>query len=115
MTHTPTPWFKNNRFWCGPRFDTDDQSDGMVDDILEVYGENKEIDIDFVLRAVNAHDALVKALDWAMARIVKKAPHQAIEGDSELYSFAEAHSLLAKLKNAEPASRVTSAERGTAA
>ena len=66
-------------------------------------------DIAEMLVAAESHEALVKALDWAMARIIKKAPHHAIEGDSELYSFAVAHSLLAKLKSAGPASCVTSA------
>lgn len=98
--HTPTPWFTNRKFEVGPRPRTDDQSDGMLHPVADVFGDNAKEDAAFIVKACNSHDALVKALDWAMARVVRKAPHHAIEGDGELYSFAEAHSLLAKLKPA---------------
>lgn len=39
---------------------------------------------------------LLEALKWAMSRINKKAPHQAIEGDGELYAFASAMGVIAK-------------------
>lgn len=40
--------------------------------------------------------ALLESLQWAMARIAKHAPHQAVEGDAELYRHAEARALIAK-------------------
>jgi hypothetical protein len=39
---------------------------------------------------------LLEALKWAMKRIEKKAPHEAIEGDGELYAFAMALGALVK-------------------
>ena len=39
---------------------------------------------------------LLEALKWAMNRINKKAPHEAIEGDGELYAFAAAVGAIAK-------------------
>lgn len=60
--HTPTPWFKDIRCRIGPRFETDDQSDGMLDDLLEVYGENRDANAAFIVKACNSHDALVNVL-----------------------------------------------------
>jgi hypothetical protein len=51
------------------------------------------------LRALDAsHQRLVEALEWAMARIGNKAPHQAIEGDGELYAFASSLAALEQAK-----------------
>lgn len=64
------------------------------------------------MEAAKEIERLVKALDWAMARVIRKAPHHAFEGDGELYAFAEAHSLLAKLRPSAVVSAPT--ERGNA-
>jgi hypothetical protein len=42
------------------------------------------------------HGELLEALKWAMNRINKKAPHEAIEGDGELYAFVAAVGAIAK-------------------
>lgn len=60
--HTPTPWFKNRKFEVGPRPRTDDQSDGMLHPVADVFGDNKQADAAFIVKAVNNHEALVKAL-----------------------------------------------------
>lgn len=60
--HTPTPWFSDRKFVVGPRPSTDDQSDGMLCGVADVYGENAKEDAEFIVRAVNSHDALVKAM-----------------------------------------------------
>ena len=44
---------------------------------------------------------LLEALKWALARIEKKAPHQAIEGDGELYAFAAAMGAISKAEGGE--------------
>jgi hypothetical protein len=41
-------------------------------------------------RLIAAAPELLEALKWAMKRIGQKAPHEAIEGDGELYAFAVA-------------------------
>ena len=52
------------------------------------------------LRALDtSHQRLKEALEWAMARIDKKAPHQAIEGDGELYAFASSLAALEQAKD----------------
>lgn len=60
--HTATPWFVGRKFEIGPRPSTDDQSDGMLHPVADVYGDNREADAAFICKAVNNHDALVKAL-----------------------------------------------------
>lgn len=59
--HTPTPWFKNRKFEIGPRPRTDDQSDGMLHPIADVFGDNREADAAFIVKACNAFPDLVKA------------------------------------------------------
>lgn len=111
--HTPTPWVHGENHSLNGYADINhviQGADGRT--VAAVYANcfdaphmnmlprvtEAEHNAEIILRAVNSHHALVKALDWAMARIIRKAPHFAVEGDGELYSFAEAHSLLAKLK-----------------
>ena len=60
--HTPTPWFKNRRLEIGPRPRTDDQHDGMLHPVADVFGENGEADAALIIKAVNNHEALVAAL-----------------------------------------------------
>jgi len=61
--HTPTPWYMTNRYEIGPRIESDDQSDGMHEPVMDVWvGENRAADAAFILNAVNSHDALVAAL-----------------------------------------------------
>jgi hypothetical protein len=60
--HSPLPWIKDNRCNIGPMFITDDQSNGMLDDVACTYGENREADAALIVRAVNAHADLVAAL-----------------------------------------------------
>lgn len=55
---------------------------------------NRRALADEVLRA--AAPELLEALKWAMNRIEMKAPHQATEGDGELYGFAAAKGIIAK-------------------
>lgn len=62
--HTPTPWFKNRKLEIGPRPRTDDQSDGMLHPVADVFGDNGEADAAFIVKAVNSHVALVKALQF---------------------------------------------------
>lgn len=49
-----------------------------------------------IIKLKDQNRDLLGALKWAMARIEKKAPHQAIEGDGELYAFAAAIAAIAK-------------------
>jgi len=57
--HTPTPWTKNNKGEIGPRFRSDDQSDGMLDPVAEVmFGDNREANAAFIVEAVNNHEDL---------------------------------------------------------
>jgi hypothetical protein len=70
--HTPTPWFKNSKFEIGPRPRTDDQHDGMLHPVADVFGDNREANAAFIVKAVNRDhhfEALVKALEKARTRI----------------------------------------------
>lgn len=51
---------------------------------------------------IDAAPELLEALKWAMKRIEKKAPHQSIEGDEELYAFASAIGAIAKATGDQP-------------
>lgn len=62
VTHTPGPWHVGRKFEVGPRSDADDQSNGMVLPIADVYGENREADA----RLIAAAPELVKALQEAI-------------------------------------------------
>ena len=105
--HTPTPWRSGDHY---PEYISDSNLmpvpiAGGFKEYATAAGGSRHgeavANAELIVRAVNSHDALVKALDWAMARVIHKAPHYAHEGDGELYSFAEAHSLLAKLRPAD--------------
>lgn len=72
--HTPTPWFKGRKFEIGPRLSTDDQSDGMLCPVADVYGDNREADAAFIVKAVNHHDALVGVLTELYAQVRGECP-----------------------------------------
>lgn len=96
--HTPTPW-RIHGAYPAEIYATVDENRFMVADVLGAGSQDQDaINAAFIVKAVNSHDDLVKALDWAMKRVIRKAPHFAYEGDGELYAFAHAHSLLAKLE-----------------
>jgi hypothetical protein len=66
--HTPTPWFKNSKFEIGPRPRTDDQHDGMLHPVADVFGDNREADAAHIVKCVNAFPDLVKALETALGQ-----------------------------------------------
>ena len=65
--HTPTPWFKNSKFEIGPRPRTDDQHDGMLHPVADVFGDNREADAAHIVKCVNAFPDLVMALEKCAA------------------------------------------------
>ena len=72
--HTPLPWSKNSKGEIGPRFKTDDQSDGMLDPIAATFGPNMEADAAFIVKAVNNHDELVRLLNELHALVEGESP-----------------------------------------
>jgi hypothetical protein len=94
--HTPTPWFKNRKLEIGPRPRTDDQSDGMLHPVADVFGDNGDADAAFIIKAVNNHASLVGALRFILAFY---EPGQRYL-DTEAWKVAEAGARKA-LKDAE--------------
>jgi hypothetical protein len=64
--HTPTPWTAlpdengNETYIVGDR-------DQAVADCMMGYGVADDANAAFIVKAVNNHDALVKALDWIVS------------------------------------------------
>lgn len=61
--HTPTPWFRNGKCEVGPRPRTDDQSDGMLHPVADVFGDNAYADSAFIVEACNNHARLTNTID----------------------------------------------------
>jgi len=60
--HSPLPWSKDVRCNIGPRYETDDQSDGMLDDVACTYGDNREANAALIVRSVNLLPEALAAL-----------------------------------------------------
>lgn len=60
-SHTPGPWRVTSKFEVGPTSREDDQSNGMVVPVADVYGPNREADA----RLMAASPALLAALKRA--------------------------------------------------
>lgn len=89
--HSPLPWLADTI-----------SNDVFVRDAnghYVMFGEDGDIsgaDARFIVRAVNVHDDLVKALEWAMLRIGSEP--RLIRGQNDAYvaAYAAAKSALAK-------------------
>jgi len=81
LKRSPLPWRVNRKLEVGYTSQEDDQSYGMLIPIADVYGENKESDGAYILKAVNSHAALVEALEALKeltATLRKDAPGTAL-------------------------------------
>lgn len=73
VPHTPTPWMMEINTGMGGPVTIVRTAAGK--EVLAMYGAPK--DIEHVFRAVNSHEALVKALQTAFEHIVNNDPYQA--------------------------------------
>ena len=65
MTHTPTPWFH-----CGAEIGRATETSGYaVATATAVNFEQAEMDAAFIVRAVNAHDAMLDALREILVKL----------------------------------------------
>ena len=55
---TKGPWFVSRKLEVGPRSDADDQSNGMIIPIADVYGPNAKADAEFIAAAPSRIAAL---------------------------------------------------------
>lgn len=69
MSHTPTPWVTTRKFEIGTRSQEDDQSNGMVIPFADVFGDNRSADAAFIVRAANAYEVMVEALEHAREKM----------------------------------------------
>ena len=64
MAHTPGPWKVANKFEVGPVSRNDDQSNGMVTPVADVFGDNREDDARLIAAAPNLLKALTDMVKW---------------------------------------------------
>lgn len=62
---TPGPWFEGSKGIIGPRIESDDQSNGFLGAVCEVYGEKETFDAHLISAAPDLYEALKEYLgDW---------------------------------------------------
>lgn len=61
-THTPGPWFVSRKHEVGPRSKEDDQSNGMIVPLADVYGDNRNQDAILIAAAPELLEACRQAL-----------------------------------------------------
>jgi hypothetical protein len=91
-THTPAPW----SLVQGGTGDSPTWNVRIGPSLVYLPGAFDMSVMDANARLIAAAPELLDALQWALSRIASKAPHQASEGDAELYAFASAMSALKK-------------------
>lgn len=64
---TPGPWYHDAKFQVGSVSDDDDQSFGMLIPLADVFGDNREVDINLIVTARNALPSLLHRLRTAEA------------------------------------------------
>lgn len=62
--HTPGPWFVSRKHEVGPRSKEDDQSNGMIVPLADVYGDNRNQDARLIAAAPDMLAALKAAYPW---------------------------------------------------
>ncbi|GHC61264.1 hypothetical protein [Limoniibacter endophyticus] len=67
---TPGPWYADRKGQVGPRSDADDQSNGMIVPIADVYGDNRHDDA----RLFAAAPELLEALEILTANVENAWP-----------------------------------------
>lgn len=73
--HTPGPWAVTKKFEVGPISNEDDQSNGMVIPVADVFGENRKDDARLIAAAPDLLKACSCALGWVTGNM---------DGDADL-------------------------------
>ena len=64
MNHTPTPWHAAQGFTSHGKAKLKHMTVWAGNEQVQVHGLHRWDNAAFIVRAVNAHDALVEALEW---------------------------------------------------
>ena len=92
--HTPLPWVLENKTnSIGIRSVDEDQSFGMIIQFVDVYGDNKEEDSSFILKACNNHYELLK-----IAEAYKNLLRTSAQTEEDIATFNHINSILLQAK-----------------